>query len=120
MGQIVGGVAALGLKIDRDPAVLGDGEDEEELLEVGPVVLVVAPGDREPGLILAFLLLVRILVVAVEGDGGGVVVQLVESDRELADGVGGDGQGEGAAVVLEEPVETASDAIVVEGDDLVV
>src|SRR5262249_16412692 len=53
------------------------------------------------------------LVVAVEGDGGRVVVQLVEIDVELADGVDDDGQGERGDVGIEEAVEAAADAGVV-------
>jgi hypothetical protein len=54
----------------------------------------------------------------VEGDGGGVVVQLVEIDPELADGVDDDGEGEGGDVGVEEAVETATDVVVVERGEL--
>ena len=118
MGLVIDGVAAFGLEIDRDTAVPGDGEDEQQLLQVGPVVLVVPPGDRQPHLLLALLLVGRVGVVAVERDGGGVVVQLVESHAESRDGVSRDRQGEGTAVVLEQAVETPSHAIVIERGDL--
>jgi hypothetical protein len=49
-----------------------------------------------------------------ERDGGGVVMQLVEIDGELADGVDEDGQGEGREIGVEEAVEAAADAVVVE------
>ena len=118
MGLVVGGVAALGLEVDRDPAVLGDREDEQQLLQVGPVVLVVPPGDRQPHLLLAPLLVGRVGIIAVERDGGGVVVQLVEPHSELRNGVGRDRQGEGTVVVLEQSVEAPSHAIVIERGDL--
>ncbi len=41
VGLVVGGVAALGLEIDRDSAVVGDREDEQQLFQVGAVILVV-------------------------------------------------------------------------------
>ena len=41
---VVGGVAAFNAELHRDGAVAGDREDVEELLEVGTMVLVVAPG----------------------------------------------------------------------------
>jgi hypothetical protein len=53
-----------------------------------------------------------------EGDGGGVVVQLVEIDAELTDGMDDDGQGEGGDVGVEEAVEAAADAVVVERGEL--
>lgn len=43
---------------------------------------------------------------------------MVEFDAKLSDGVSRDGQGEGTVVVLEEPVEAASDAVVIERVDL--
>jgi hypothetical protein len=63
-------------------------------------------------------LLVGGVVVAVEGDSGGVVVQLVQIDGELADCVGHDGEGERGDVGVEEAVEAAADAIVVERREL--
>jgi hypothetical protein len=60
----------------------------------------------------------RVGVVAVERDRGGVVVQLVESHTELGDGVSRDRQGQGPVVILEQSVEAASHAIVVERGDL--
>ena len=48
VGAVVGGVAALDPELHRHGAVAGDGEDVEQLLEVGAVVLVVAPGDGQP------------------------------------------------------------------------
>ena len=42
---VVGGVAVVGLAMDRDGAVGRDGDAVEQLLQVGAVVLVVAEGD---------------------------------------------------------------------------
>ena len=115
---VVGGVAALDAELHRHGAVAGDREDVEQLLEVGAMVLVVAPGDGQPQPAPQGPLLIGGLVIAVEGDGGGVVVQLVEIDGELADGVDDDGQGEGGDVGVEEAVEAAADAVVVERGEL--
>ena len=46
-------------------------------------------------------------------------MQLVELDGELADGVGDDGEGQRGDVGVEEAVEAAADAIVVERGELV-
>ena len=51
MGLVVGHIAAGDLEIQRDRAVPGHREDVEQLLEVGPMVLVVTPGDRHPRLL---------------------------------------------------------------------
>ena len=114
MRAIVGGVAALDAELHRHAAVAGDGEDVEQLLEVGAMVLVVSPGDGQPEPAPQGPLLVGGLVIAMEGDGGRIVVQLVEIDGELPDRVDDDGQGQGRDVGIEESVEAAADAIVVE------
>jgi hypothetical protein len=53
-----------------------------------------------------------------EGDGGGVVVQLVQIDVELADCVRHDGESERGDVRVEEAVEASADAVVVERGEL--
>jgi hypothetical protein len=82
------------------------------------MVLVVSPGGSQPQSAPQGPLLIGGLVIAVEGDGGGVIVQFVEIDPELADGVDDDGQGEGWDVGVEEAVEAAADAVVVERREL--
>src|SRR5262249_48156909 len=113
-----GGVAARDPELHRHGAVAGDGEDVEQLLEVGAVVLVVAVRDGQAEPPAQGALAVGTLVVAVEGDGSGVVVQLVQVDAELADGVGHDGEGERGEVGVEEAVEGATDAVVVQRGEL--
>ena len=46
---VVGGVAACDAEVHGHGAVAGDGEDVQELFQVGAVVLVVAPGDGRSG-----------------------------------------------------------------------
>ena len=94
MRAVVGGIAALHTKLHRHGAVAGDGEDVQQLLEVGAMVLVMPPGDGPLQPAPQGPVLIGGLVVAVEGDGGGVVVQLVELDGELADGMDDDGEGQ--------------------------
>src|SRR4051794_26461680 len=77
-----------------------------------------AVGDGQAELSPQGPLMVGGLVIAVQGDGGGVVVQLVEIDGELADRVGHDGEGERGDVGVEESVEAAADAVVVERREL--
>ncbi len=119
MSPIVGDVAALDPELDRHGAVAGDGEDEEQLLEVGAMILVMPPGDGRRRLAAASRLLGRLLVGTVEGHGRGVVVEFVEFDGEFADGVGDDRQGQRGDVGVEESIEAASDAVVVEVDQFV-
>jgi hypothetical protein len=54
----------------------------------------------------------------VEGDGRRVVVQLVEIDAELAHRLADDRRGQGGDVGLDEAVEAAADAVVVERGQL--
>jgi len=82
------------------------------------VVLVVAVGDGEAKLPAQRSLVVGRLVVAVESDGGGVVVQFVERHPELADRVRHDGQRERGDVGVEEAIEAATNAVVVERGEL--
>jgi hypothetical protein len=111
---VVGGVAALDPEPDGDGAVAGHREEIKEWFEVGSVVLVVTPGDGGSGPAAAGRLVRGGVVIAVEGDGGGVVVESVEFDVEFAAGVGGDVEGERGDVGIEKPVEGATDAVVVE------
>ena len=79
-----------------------------------PVSLVVSPGDGQPELPPQGPFSLGGLGIAVEGHGGGVVVQLVPVDPELADRVRHGGEGERGDVRVEEAVEGAADAVVVE------
>jgi hypothetical protein len=108
----VGGVAALDLELHGHGAVPRHGEDVEQLPEVEAVVLVVAVRDGQAEPPVQGALAVGTLEVAVEG--GGVVVQFVQVDAELAHGVRHDGEGERGDVGVEEAVEGASDAVVVQ------
>src|SRR5262249_11375165 len=94
----------------RSPGALGTCE--------GTMVLVVSPGHRQPQPAPQGPLPLGTLIIAVEGDGGRVVVQLVQIDGELADRLDDDRQGQGGDVGVEEAVEAATDAIVVERGQL--
>jgi hypothetical protein len=120
MGPVVGGVATLNPEVHRHGTVAADGEDVEQLLEVGAVILVVAPGDREAELSPQRALPVGVLVVAVECHGSGVVVQLVERDVKRVDGVGRDVQYQSRDVGVEEAIQRTADAIIVERGELLV
>src|SRR5262249_11986677 len=114
MGAVGGGVAALDPVVDRHGAVGRDGEDVEALLVGGAVILVVAIGDRQAAPSSQGALVAEVLVVPMEGHGRGAVVQLIERDAEGADGVGRDVEGQGREVGVEEVVQGATDAIVIE------
>ena len=117
MDLIVGGVAVVGLAVDWDRSVGGDGDPKEELFQIRAVVLVVAKGDSRRPVELVGGGLVGI--VATEGDGGGILVQLVESNVERADGSDSQSSQETGAVGETEVIEGAADTIVVEGVQLI-
>ena len=115
---VVDRVAAFGAEVDRHAAIVAEREDVEQLLQVRAMVLVVAPGDCQGGPAAAGALFGRIGVVAVEGDRGGVVVQLLEGHVELADRVPDDGQDERRLFAAEQPVQRPPHAVVVEAFQL--
>jgi hypothetical protein len=80
----------------------------------------VAPGDGLPRSPPQGPLGLGGFVVPVEGDGRGVVVQLVEADVEFAHGAGDDAEGQCRDIGVEEAVEAAADPIVVERGELIV
>jgi hypothetical protein len=118
MGPIVRDVAAFGAEVQRHAAVGGDGENEQQLLQIGTVVLVVAEGDRQRGTAEGPLLAVGTGVRPANGNRGGIVVQLVQRDAELLDHVGRHGQDQRGHIGLEQPVQGPSYAVIVEPVDL--
>ena len=107
------GVAVPGAVVNRDRAVAGDGQREKDLLEVGPMVLVVAEDRLDRGL-AALLASVSLAIPAGDGDRGGVVVKTIEVDLEAVDRAQDDLGHERGALRVEQPVERAPDAVVVE------
>ena len=116
MGVYVRSVAIERLKVDGDGAIGAHGEHKQQLLQIGPVVLVVAVADHERSLALQASA-GRLGIVPAEGDGGRIVVQRGEVHRK---GVhrphhhlrqqGGTGSGE-------QGVEGTPNAIIVEQSD---
>ena len=106
MHGVVGAVAAEDLVVYRDRAVGGHGEAEDELFEVGSVVLVVPVRDPRRGH--------RAPVLSMEGDRGGVVVQAGRGDLELLDDAQGQPEPDAPAALGDQGVEHAGDAVVVE------
>ena len=109
----VAGVAIQGPVVDGDGTVGGHAQDEQKLLEVGTVILVVTVGDQDRRL-SANLSAVGCLVVARQGEGGGVVMQLVQVDVELSNRPQDKFRQEGRAVGVEEAVQGSAHPIVVE------
>ena len=111
MDLIVGGVAVVGLAVDWDRSVGGDGDPKEELFQIRAVVLVVAKGDsRRPVELVGGGL---VSIVATEGDGGGILVQFVEANVELAYSSNDQGSQEAGAVGATEVIEGPADTIIV-------
>ena len=118
MRAVIGGVATLDPELYGHGPITGDRENIKQLLEVGAVVLVVAVGDGQAEMPAEGAFVLGILVVAGEGHGGGVVVQFVELDAELAHGVCGDVEDERGDVGIEDAVEGSSHAVVVQRVEL--
>lgn len=117
VGPRVALVSRLGAEHAGDGAVARRREDDEELLEVGAVVLREAEGDRR-GAAAADHPPLGAEVLSDEAHGGRVGVELVERDLERPRrGHERLGQ-EGAAVGIEEMVESAPDPVVAEGVEL--
>src|SRR5262249_55918981 len=93
-----------------------DRDAEEQLFQVGSVILVVAEGDARRA--VAFLGRRLVMVGPREGDGRGVIVRLPQLDPKLAHGAYDEGSEQRGAVGAVEPVEGASKAIVAEEFDL--
>ena len=117
VGGAVFRVAVGHLDVDGDGAVGAHREDPEELFEIGPMVLIVAerhdqrgpaPDQAAGGL----------GVLAVERQARGVVVQLLQRDRELLDHVHHEGGQQRVRVGIEQSIQGSAHAIVVEESDL--
>ena len=113
MGDVVGGVAVRDPVGDRDRPVRADGQDQQQLLQIRPEVLVVTVPDRRRRLPAAGPA-VGVGVGAGQGHGGGVVVQLGDVQVELVDGCQ-HGRGDQAGPVgVEQPVQHPTDPVIVQ------
>src|SRR5262249_20776697 len=113
---VVGGVAVVRLAMDRHGTVSAHRNAEQQLLQVGSVVLVVAERDARRAVALLGRLLVA--VSPREGDGRGVIVRLPQLDLKLAHGAYDEGGEQRRAVGAVEAVEAAAKAIVTEEGSL--
>ena len=111
VGHDVTGLAVQGPVVDRHRAVDRHGEDEEQLLEIRPMVLVVAVGNAERGAV-AGRRPGRGGVVAREGDRRRVVVQLVQRDLERPNRPDHDAGQEARAVRAEQLVQRAAHLVI--------
>ena len=118
VGRVVGDVPAGRAEMDGHAAVVADGEDVQELLQVRAMVLAVPPGDRQRLLVSTQRLLGRFGVGPEEGHGGGIIVQLVHSQGELPHDVANHLQHHCRPVAVEEDAQAASCAIVIERQHL--
>ena len=110
MGHRVAGIAVGAAEGGRHP-VLGHAEDEQQLLEIGPMVLGEAVDDGR-GAAAPQLTAIGRAVLAAEGNRGGVVVQPVKANpKALAHRHHHLGQ-QCRPVSIKQPVEGAADAIV--------
>ena len=92
MGDIVGDVAAGSAKVERHTAIGRDRENEQQLLQIRPMIFVVAESDGQRRPSKHLLLQGRIEVGPEEGHRGRVVVQFVQAEAELLDDVCGHAQ----------------------------
>lgn len=110
---VVVGVAIGEAVRERDRAVSADGQDPQQLLEIGAVLLVVAVSGRRRRLAGTPMAVGR-AIGAGECDRGRVVVQLGAIDVELADHAEHQLGQQRRAVGVKQPVQRAADAIVIE------
>ena len=82
MSRTVIGIAAPELVVDRHGPVSGNRQCPEELFQVRSVVLVVPKGDFS-GLLSTHPSTIGVIVPTGEGQGGGIVVKLVEIEVEF-------------------------------------
>jgi len=104
MGGSVVRIAVLAAKLKGYPSVLCRRKDEEELLQVRPMILGETVGDRRrtPTTNLPAL---GFAVPATKPYRGGVVVKLVQSHVELPNGRNDDIREEGGTVGIEKAVQ---------------
>ena len=109
----VGRVAVHRPVVDGHGPVPGNREHQKQLLEVGPVILVVPVGDRH-GRLAPHSMAVGAPVHPFQGQGRGIIVELIERDVELAHGVDNQFGEQGRAVGIEEPGEGPAHPVVIE------
>jgi hypothetical protein len=78
---VVSDIAVVGLGVNRDGSIRTDRDAEQQLLQIRSMILIIAEGDAWWTVALLGGLLVT--VRSREGDGGGVVVQLLQVDLEF-------------------------------------
>src|SRR5690606_36617043 len=116
---IVGDVAAMRGEINRNAAIIRDGERIKQLLQVWTFGLAMSVGDRRnrPPEIENPLLAVRI--ESVKGHGGGIVVQFVQLQLKLMDHLADHPEDHFLAGTLKHAFQTPPETIIVKLPDLV-
>jgi hypothetical protein len=114
--RVIDGVAVGQAVGDRDGPVRADGEDPDQLLEVGSVVLRVPLGDHR-GWLAGTRGAVGVAVAALHADRRRVVVQPGGVDTELADRGEHDRGQQAGPVSIEQRVQRPADPIIVDGRD---
>lgn len=102
----------------RNPTIRTDRQVEQELLEIRPVVFVVAPRDGARGLHPLLAPRLGLFVSPEKGHGRGIVVKLVQVDRKLTHHVARGCEDQRRPVRIEQVIETPSHAVIVQRRDL--
>jgi len=111
MGDGVVGVAVLAAELNRDSSVGVGGQDVEDLLEIGPMILRVPIGD--PGRLPATDgPPLGLGILTEQTDRGGIVVEFLQGHLELADGIDHASGEEAAPIGVEEAIERPPDLII--------
>ncbi|MCZ7559321.1 MAG: hypothetical protein M5U30_04100 [Burkholderiaceae bacterium] len=111
MGDGIGDVAAGAPKVHRHAIVAVDGQDEQQLLQIGPVVFAVAVGDRRCPT-SANAASRGCAVLPAKGDRSRVVVQPIEAHAEASRKRDDDLGQQCRPVHVEQALERPSDAVV--------
>jgi len=114
MRGVVGGVAAGRSKIDGNSTIFGHRENIKQLLQIGAMVFTVTERDGQGGPAMQTTLLVRGIVGSVKGDGGGIVVEFLQTELEFINQLSNDGHDQVGFQAVKQAIEATSEAVVVE------
>ncbi len=116
MDLVIGGVAVVDLAVDGHGSVGRHRAVVQQLLEIGAVIFVVALGDARRTVALLGGRLIGIL--SGEGDGGRVLVHLLEDELEDVNGAKGNGGKQTGAISAKQVIQGATAAVIVEQSGL--
>ena len=114
MRSIVGRVATGRREVNRYPTILRDRQNVEQLLEIGAMILVVAPRDSQRRHTLTPSRDRRLFVGPMKRHGRRVVVQFIQAEVEVPNNVFDQLHDERSVDAFEQPIQTPPQSIIIE------